>query len=1087
MAYREEPSPSPIRRASFKTPSRHNTFERRPTFVDDENAEIINEPRGIQPNNDAAYQGTTRHGYPISPRMHRGNPSGAPRSQPPYPVVFIERSRSGRVADRQRPRRSSSSSSSSVSDHRIDIWSGDDDEDNDDYLDKNFFDYKPFKGLPPSKRGTPVAAVPKDGSQPEPIAPKTANEIQNRNAPSTPVSGILHVLESRYTGDHLLDGSHSAEITFMQETRRQRQSIFRWFHVQQEKQSLDDLSVQLADIPDMDGVDRRGLTRLLAQVKRRRVKRRRTPGGKNALHMDPGVIRVSVPTDNGDAKSLLWLCLPYLSLEKYSGLLEAGREGTFPVETLLQSDFSLTTQEREMKQIVSQQYNRKGDQKCFHIAQLWFIVLDNSLLITCGRMPVHALGGGEISFYHEPPNQLSDGDKTIYVSYGSALWGFPLESCISWFDFVQKFHHFWPNNIQFYHREALITKDTWPEIINNMKQAKIRVTLNLRVERPHRQFIAHGVLPSTQIPTTEERQQGSTHMQSSPDDVNDTFHVFSWLTTRETDSKSQKYDLEMLKGQLQDIDNYLLHSTEMREQLPYRRCGRSSRHSVTNYLMEERRRLEDTDDSESKEINEYGVRVNLFNAADLINKFFYPPYSNGETETERKFWGAVERIIKTSFLDDEESPNTRGRARGSRRIYNNTANTRLDSIYKCISKLAAKVLELQRLVNHVPETMQHKVDIPHDLVLCWLHSTMALVHGAEDVTHCEEHSDIAYRLISRGTTKVVESIASLDKDSLLDHLVIQPMALVSLISLKLFNNSLGESLSLSDIYYNYIRELEHNITLAPERSHQTRINLLKEELKVIKRVTESQRRFMSDLGRGILKSPTKMRNEHQVSSQFREVTRTRDRRNYYGVPQDRYYTDRTIILDDDSLGIQDPDEFAKLPPTDPGGFANLFLGDGQNWLERRKDELREVEIEARRLEMLNTHEIDTTKDRQEAAVYAFTMVTIIFLPLGTISSIFGMNTSDIANLESGQWLYWAVALPITALVIVAGLAWMGELSNLGQWLLRRPKNSGGRMSINSPDPGDLYRRRYQPLPPPPPPVTEFGGGYMSDNPFSPPN
>ena len=85
--------------------------------------------------------------------------------------------------------------------------------------------------------------------------------------------------------------------------------------------------------------------------------------------------------------------------------------------------------------------------------------------------------------------------------------------------------------------------------------------------------------------------------------------------------------------------------------------------------------------------------------------------------------------------------------------------------------------------------------------------------------------------------------------------------------------------------------------------------------------------------------------------------------------------------------------------------------------------------------------IDTTKDRQEAAVFAFTMVTIVFLPLGTISSIFGMNTSDIANMELGQWVYWATALPTTGLVIVLGLWWMGELENLfnqlPSWFPRR--------------------------------------------------
>lgn len=75
-----------------------------------------------------------------------------------------------------------------------------------------------------------------------------------------------------------------------------------------------------------------------------------------------------------------------------------------------------------------------------------------------------------------------------------------------------------------------------------------------------------------------------------------------------------------------------------------------------------------------------------------------------------------------------------------------------------------------------------------------------------------------------------------------------------------------------------------------------------------------------------------------------------------------------------------------------------------------------------------------TKDRQEQAIYAFTIVTIIFLPLSAVSSIFGMNTSDIRDMEAGQWLYWASAIPVTILVIVLGLWWMGELAHLFDWM-----------------------------------------------------
>jgi hypothetical protein len=65
--------------------------------------------------------------------------------------------------------------------------------------------------------------------------------------------------------------------------------------------------------------------------------------------------------------------------------------------------------------------------------------------------------------------------------------------------------------------------------------------------------------------------------------------------------------------------------------------------------------------------------------------------------------------------------------------------------------------------------------------------------------------------------------------------------------------------------------------------------------------------------------------------------------------------------------------------------------------------------------------IRDNKDRQEAAIYAFTIVTIIFLPISTVASVFGMNTNDVRNMGQSQWLFWAVALPLTTLVIVVSL------------------------------------------------------------------
>ena len=71
--------------------------------------------------------------------------------------------------------------------------------------------------------------------------------------------------------------------------------------------------------------------------------------------------------------------------------------------------------------------------------------------------------------------------------------------------------------------------------------------------------------------------------------------------------------------------------------------------------------------------------------------------------------------------------------------------------------------------------------------------------------------------------------------------------------------------------------------------------------------------------------------------------------------------------------------------------------------------------------MQNEKLITVAKDRRETALYAFTIVTVIFLPLSTVAGILGMNTNDIRNMEQGQWLFWAVAAPVTAAVVFIGL------------------------------------------------------------------
>ena len=55
-------------------------------------------------------------------------------------------------------------------------------------------------------------------------------------------------------------------------------------------------------------------------------------------------------------------------------------------------------------------------------------------------------------------------------------------------------------------------------------------------------------------------------------------------------------------------------------------------------------------------------------------------------------------------------------------------------------------------------------------------------------------------------------------------------------------------------------------------------------------------------------------------------------------------------------------------------------------------------------EILTTNYIRVRNEDNSKAIYIFTTVTVLFLPLSAVSSIFGMNTKDMRKMGSSSWL-----------------------------------------------------------------------------------
>lgn len=70
----------------------------------------------------------------------------------------------------------------------------------------------------------------------------------------------------------------------------------------------------------------------------------------------------------------------------------------------------------------------------------------------------------------------------------------------------------------------------------------------------------------------------------------------------------------------------------------------------------------------------------------------------------------------------------------------------------------------------------------------------------------------------------------------------------------------------------------------------------------------------------------------------------------------------------------------------------------------------------RTVQLVNLRQEDHT-----IAVLVFTVVTIVFLPLNFVCSFFGMNVSDIRDMNSTQSLFWVVAACVTSVVVTASI------------------------------------------------------------------
>jgi hypothetical protein len=89
-------------------------------------------------------------------------------------------------------------------------------------------------------------------------------------------------------------------------------------------------------------------------------------------------------------------------------------------------------------------------------------------------------------------------------------------------------------------------------------------------------------------------------------------------------------------------------------------------------------------------------------------------------------------------------------------------------------------------------------------------------------------------------------------------------------------------------------------------------------------------------------------------------------------------------------------------------------------------------------------QISGVQDWRDNAAVVFTIITVIFLPLSFVASVFGMNSADIRDMALTQWVFWVSACSFTVVVVLITVYFV-DVPPLWRWLERKGDAKSGNV------------------------------------------
>lgn len=104
------------------------------------------------------------------------------------------------------------------------------------------------------------------------------------------------------------------------------------------------------------------------------------------------------------------------------------------------------------------------------------------------------------------------------------------------------------------------------------------------------------------------------------------------------------------------------------------------------------------------------------------------------------------------------------------------------------------------------------------------------------------------------------------------------------------------------------------------------------------------------------------------------------------------------------------------------GFERKGIGRALISIRDQLIDCTELRQRAKVLATQNVQLVETLTDDNGRAIFIFTFITVLFLPLTFVAGYFGMNVAGISDTKAKPSHFWSIAIPVTAgIMLLCGI------------------------------------------------------------------